>query len=142
MGREIKFRAWDKKFNIMLAPEAFNRNDIWITGEGKVYEIEEWSGYSGGGKREIDCSEQYILMQYTGLKDIYEGDILDCLYPERGEHGDVFDYSNYKGVVVWDKSTYKFVLKCTLGNEYLEHLLRPSVIGNIYENPSLLEVTP
>lgn len=85
-------------------------------------------------------SPYMLLMQYTGLKNIYEGDVLDCLYPERGEHGDIMDYSNYTGVVVWDESTYKFVLKCSLGNEYLEHLLRPTVIGNIYENPELLEV--
>lgn len=55
MTREIKFRAWDKRYNKMLIPPAINNPEI---------EDNEW-----------------VLMQFTGLKDksgkeIYEGDIL------------------------------------------------------------------
>lgn len=124
MSREIKFRAWDG--TEMYTPIIGQNGEIF-----RSYRSVE----------DFDYAPHDDVMQYTGLKDIYEGDILDCLYPERGEHGDIIDYSNYKGVVVWDESTYKFILKCTLGNEYLEHLLRPSVIGNIFETPELIHGT-
>ena len=61
--REIKFRAWDNKQNKM-------RND-------------GFSIYYDGSIQFADSieSKDFILMQYTGLKDkngkeIYEGDIL------------------------------------------------------------------
>lgn len=80
-----------------------------------------------------------ILMQSTGLKDkngveIFEGDILlgHCVYPECNIFeskliGEVY-YSN-RGT--WD--CYSYILGGF--NEQIE------VIGNIYENPELLEAT-
>jgi hypothetical protein len=87
--REYKFRLWDKKYNVIWYQDFCS--DTYITLYGKVHEIGEYSTYGGGGKTVDDVSEQYEIMQYTGLKDkkrteqfpegqeIYEGDILHII---------------------------------------------------------------
>jgi hypothetical protein len=79
----------------------------------------------------------FEVMQYTGLKDkngkeIYEGDVIK-LYP-----------SDKSGVqILWDEHTAGF----GFGNQTMaDHLnfrklaaINYEVIGNIYENPELME---
>lgn len=77
--------------------------------------------------------------QYTGLTDkngskIFEGDIVNCVYD-----GDLRTY-----IVVWDKDELDF--KATNGEEqyrnnfqYLSCCDEIEIIGNIYDNPELLE---
>ena len=79
-------------------------------------------------------SDNFVLMQCTGLKDqegqdIYEGDIV------------LTDDYDVWGVVSWDERGFRFYLKDDYDNFGLdefqpEHL---KVIGNIYENPDLLK---
>jgi len=81
---------------------------------------------------------QFPLMQYTGLKDkngkeIYEGDIL---------HVFLMDSPPEKHQVIWDKERAGFKLQDRIAERYGFYAsnLKCEVIGNIYENPELLEV--
>lgn len=124
--REIKFRCWDKENKEMLDVEYLHWDDC--TREFSI-RTTMYTDY-------FDI-EDMILMQYVGLKDkngkeIYEGDIVKI-----------------------DKEDYKYIVKfydgCFVGiNKYDEHYeqakilgnlftLELEVIGNIHDNPELLE---
>lgn len=130
--RDIKFRAWDKRAkqmyqvkNLGLGKESWLRT---ATNYGKHPE----TGYNKFYPSEVE------IMQYTGLKDkngveIYEGDIISNGYE--------------KCIVVWVKEYAGFMLKL-INKEYEDKEwtnpiidLRKDevVIGNIYDNPELLE---
>lgn len=111
--REIKFRAWDTDNLEMSEPFKL------------IHDMELYS-------------DQHIVMQYTGLtdkngKEIYEGDIIKCSYCEK-------DF----GVVEYQTHMHRFGLqwpenKCANARlTDIDHWAE--VIGNIYENPELLEM--
>ena len=130
--REIKFKIWDKTRNKWLFS---NCGKFLLTQEGKAM-----FHMDGDNPLEpiIDQIEYEVLF-YTGLKDkngkeIYEGDIIknnfaetigsimfaDCGYWIKTINKDIFDNTIYHVLGQYD-------------GEVLE------IIGNIYENPELLE---
>lgn len=117
--REIKFRAWDKKDKRMIS------NPL-------ATDINSASNYIGLNDLLIKYETSgYILMQYTGLKDkngkeIYEGDVVKSRgYNDIDEEERVFiDTVEFNGGA--------FSPICFEKCENFE------VIGNIYENPELL----
>lgn len=123
--REIKFRAWHKSTGTM-----FN-----VHGWHSEFVFEDT--LNGCGATETNpCKIEYCeLMQFTGLKDkngvdIYEGDIIE-----------IFDDESTKGQVIFNEGSFRLYEKTT----YYSHLsaYNPSgmceIIGNIYENPDLLQ---
>lgn len=79
------------------------------------------------------CSEtisHYVTTRNN--QDIYEGDLLNCSLPEY-ENGNIVDYSVYDGEIVWDEKCFRYVLKTALGNEYIEDLIQPIVIGSKWD---------
>jgi uncharacterized phage protein (TIGR01671 family) len=135
--REIKFRAWDKEgCKMMTMGDLFGADKHWFK-----------SLFYGG-------REDVALMQYTGLKDkngkeIYEGDVVYAQANEGKyevkfgiyacEHNDTDDRKPTDMGFYIERFNDKFHNRADsqegLGeaDRYLE------VIGNIYENPELLE---
>ncbi|WP_428909427.1 YopX family protein [Niallia sp. Krafla_26] len=144
--REIKFRVWDNDYKRMhiVGDSSHDTLTCW-NGEVQYYNLQNGEGSGEYGS--------YILMQYTGLKDkngkeICEGDIVTLYCQEnRGEWKD-FDVT---GTVTYFADPAQFLVKREnshpqLGFDLFEmchhpdyELLEMEVIGNIYENPELLE---
>lgn len=133
MNREIKFRAWLKDEKRMLNDISSIKLDIKCI----YYDNNDLFSYERKSFDEIE------LMQYTGLKDkngvkIFEGDIVNiCGFINR----EVVEYDNYYvGYVLKRYDNNGKVIYVTPLTEY-SSIVAPKleVIGNIYENPELLE---
>lgn len=149
--RELKFRAWDKRTKKLIQIQGFK-----YVGEKH---IQLFYFDTDGCSTTCTCEKEFIvLIQYTGLKEkngteIYEGDIvifnhIKDEYPEveniffhnvnRTEYQKKYvaefcnTYYRY-GLRFRNGSTHFMVVQATITNHNVE------VIGNIYENPELLE---
>ena len=146
--REIKFRAWHKTWS----PE--ENSDGWIDKRGKLLKngmqkvegihdskrgrsikMHDWADYT-------KLTGDIILMQYTGLKDknskeIYESDIVEAEL--------INDYGSLELVtakIVWIQEGLGCYTIDTIGDTgtgYGGMFRINKVIGNIYENPELLD---
>lgn len=133
MTRSIKFRAWDKKANRWIRADEsgllFLNFETAHTGAFYIHD-ESGTGY-----------DDYNISQFTGLHDregreIYEGDIVES-------HLIIRRFSDDPGAkVIWESEHAAFKL-----NEKAYLVLMSEdrarkhyeVIGNIWENPELLE---
>lgn len=153
--RKIKFRIYDKKLKEFhyLDLEDLWGDDYWYDGETPVFDVL------------YDCNnsqERFVIQQYTGLYDahkteIYEGDIVKVefpVFPEMVALGYNKEFTMiYK--IVWDIKNLSPLCKLIgfffegdkrghESNEEYPPLPLPDekhieVIGNIYEDPELLE---
>lgn len=120
--REIKFRAWDKMLNKFF-------DEGWsLSMDGKCWYDEN--------EKEYNVDEDFIIMQYTGLKDkngkeIYEGDIAhtNSKYKNKTE---------WTGIVKWSNEHCGFIVELENGKHWMP-ISEAEVIGNIYENTELLK---
>jgi hypothetical protein len=135
--REIKFRyVYKRDDGDDIAAYEYTLNEI---ADGKPLSTISVLNGLGGGYYRIIAS-----VQYTGLKDIYEGDWLEF---------SVFDHNGsdtqYKGCVVYQGS--RFVIFNKPDDEYygsdgafdldwvVEQDDEIKIIGNIHQHPELLE---
>jgi len=129
--REIKFRAWNKmECKMYYKPYA---RDEWTT------EYQPLNGVLQSIKKDSEYWEP--LMQYIGLKDkngkdIYEGDILEFWPLEK------YNKFNLIGKVEFYKyeTRFRIVEKIGLGESFwgFSQCEKFYIVGNIYENPELL----
>lgn len=146
-NREIKFRAWDKKYNVMLCT-GFN-----IIGEVSLFSgvdvmLMEQSKKHNDDTPSLLRLNDVCIMQFTGLKtksgkDIYEGDILGG-YPHGQAEVRWQDkagcWEAYWVINNFDEAGEPFddEISSLLSNELSDCFDEWDVIGNIYSNPELL----
>lgn len=123
--REIKFRAWDPVGRQMIY------YPLWSTLHDKTVLV--FAGKVDDYVDESDFNSQVQLMQFTGLKDkrekeIYEGDVLGGDFVN-------FDCSISKGYIIKIPDVFYDQASDITGYEPE----KCEIIGNIYENPELLE---
>ena len=148
--KKIKFRAWDKENKRWMTPEVEDneeselRLDIW----GNLHFKSPWFEQESGATTIVSGESIFDLSQYTGLKDkngvgIYEKDIVKRTYLFNGGYGET-----NTGEVVYDKEYARYVISRPQKHiepktEDLRNLLSDKstyeVIGNIWEDPELLE---
>ena len=153
MNREIKYRAWNKKKGIMNYDNEDGTEDYWdgiYTSEigmvNRLLNIPDKDDHDSISS----FRNKYEVMQYTGLKDkngveIYEGDIIkttlggSVLAVKIGEcfPEPVKKYCLHYGI---KKHTVYCLYAYDKQGEYLFEDNRAfEVIGNIHDNPELLE---
>ena len=113
MPREIKFRVWDNKEKVITC------------------------------NYEHQTEERLIISQYTGIQDsegndIYEGDILAVIM------GDDSDKDRIKFKVIFTECSFCLQEICKIGKTFYNISTRSmartlTIVGNIYQNPELLE---
>lgn len=135
--REIKFRAWMNEWDdggkmfykiISLTPD-FSEVQISLDGDNR---------YDG----DFTVGKDVKLMQYTGLKDkngveIYEGDIVRLTDDWDNDSVHQVEYCAEYGYPAFDVKP-----SIDVESNGLSHFMATGeieVIGNIYENPELLE---
>lgn len=137
--REIKFRAWFKS----------DDDGAMLTHEDLInMDQETHAMYTIITNEEQD--EDVVFMQYAGLKDkngveIYEGDI--CRVSDEEPYSNELFYADYDWSLIGEVS----MIDCALFVHSNDGLSIPlynirsgsievEVVGNVYQNPELLEV--
>ena len=144
--REIKFRTFDKETEDKHMIYSDGRDykyrssvyDFVLNKDGKLVcawqeDYDDSCGFPAENRGDLDN-----LMQFTGLldkngKEIYEGDVVRC----RDTYCEVQEFT---GVV--DFADASFRIRDDAFTHYRWQDYEVEVIGNIYENPELLEQQP
>ena len=125
--RKLKFRAWDNEsFEMVYGSERVGYQDVYFDFRGDSFFLMQ--NIDEGYPRQVDA----IIMQFTNYldsegKEIYEGDIFSP------------DYDEWYGFVEW----YDNVWQVNWGNNSRDpltdyHVDGFTVVGNIFENPNLI----
>ena len=151
MTRVIKFKIWNKHGKKMFEPYKYKDGRLLLRmWDGKIVDVFESDKREVLGEQE---QEHLIPLQYTGLKDkkgkeIYEGDIVIKTTPDNDDFGE--DSISEPVEVIWIMHKWMFTDKKyrPMGKGHWTHYASLSscvelgsyfeIIGNIYENPELL----
>ena len=113
--RQIKFRYWNGISKMMVLNPKMPYKEGWTIKQ--LFEDRGWH-----------------WMQFTGLldkngKEIYEGDILKSTYLGGNIERIIWENGGFK--VLWGKNSWERL--------YGDFVKNSEIIGNIYENPELLQ---
>lgn len=128
-----KFRVWSKSKNRFLS-------GILITEDGLVCHIEKYEEFSLPKNQ-----DDFTIQQWTGLTDsqgveIYEGDIVFTIYPEY-KIAKVFFCANSASFRLLSGNVALPMVTMRTQEKQSPKLINvfEKVIGNIFQNPELLE---
>ncbi|NTU74473.1 hypothetical protein HGB07_10205 [Candidatus Roizmanbacteria bacterium] len=130
--REVKFRAWHREYKAM---GEVAKIDMWGSEDQYTFDLAFI-----GDLQEFDVLIGDIdLMQYTGLKDkngkeIYEGDIVTTKFGRVCK----VEWFESPSMLCWDLVPIAMFENPTPSKFDLWDSDNVEVIGNIYENPELL----
>ena len=144
MSRVLKFRYWDGAISSMVYSDDFGTlmpNDEHSQIQTLVGFFEKARYYASPNQQYAYLNDENTIMQYTGLKDkfgneIYEGDVVQASIGDRKFVGKVrwmsrSDNYDYSG---WNCFPAFFPLGENPDSSY-----DCVKLGNLYENPELLE---
>lgn len=143
--REIKFRLWDSLKKEMVF-EGFH-----VFGEVTLFNaIGTYAFETKGERSSLDRYNDFEIMEWTGLKDknktdIYEGDIVRgnrtpdnfTGVPELGRPP-YFEYREVKFEVTETSISLSLPKEGSYSERHPENNVLWEVVGNIYQNPELL----
>lgn len=129
MERLLKFRAWDNKNKIMMDASYGD----WICFDGTPYT--EAANKFDTPNVEIERTNDYEIMQFTGLKDKngkegYHKDSIVNLSRNNGKPH-ILEWSNKLGAWIGKYGQLEYVLAT--------ELYECEFVGNIFENSNLIE---
>jgi uncharacterized phage protein (TIGR01671 family) len=126
-----KFRVWSKTLGKYRQLDETSNDQ----GLGMLFEVKKGIG---SNVTSICYSVGDVVEQFTGLKDdngkeIYEGDIVKSRYK--------YAEPKISQIIIEDGNSYILGEDLSTGNEMLvsDHIGEIKVIGNVHENPELLE---
>lgn len=157
MQDRLKFRAWDNGNMIMHYDFQYiksgDEGNDWIIfqSDKQKLKFDDENKYNVNVYPNPYFSQQLDIMQCTGMKDtndrlVYEGDIVKVKVEyenvwECDEYGGKIITHIYMGKIIFEECAFKIDVTDTtrhpLSLSYHNNDLE--VIGNIYENPELLE---
>lgn len=120
-NRQIKFRVWDNKYQQFVNPEIISVNSFNDFFQNKIYTFQEFTGLKDKNNREI-CEGDIVKVQTEDDPEDLQWELIDVVY--------------INGCFMFDNKhpdpLYDFLEK---------GLVDVEIVGNIFENPKLLNNT-
>lgn len=132
----MKFKAWDGKQW---------RTDFALTSDGRIYHLKVVDRNYGPAE-ELGLYVDWKVIRSTGLLDengveIWEGDILRKEHFVRWSRKEGEITETLTSIVEWSGDGF-YAKRITPSSTYVMDVTQFNVIGNIFENPELIEATP
>lgn len=142
--RELKFRVWDKLEERFITCDSYYQGHYVLSLKGEFHNLQNGSG-----------GKEYVVQQYTDFKDkngreIYEGDIVkysrchtESIEISKGIFkSSLVEDGEYIGEILYFRPSFCWSYDHKRYDD-IEELTgashRYEIIGNIFENPELLE---